>query len=145
MSNINRKTGVFGEDGNYPTECWHWGGKAKPDKYGYMRCQRNGKTRYRHRIEYEKVNGPIPPGLVIDHLCRNRQCLRPDHMEPVTISENVKRGKRDRKTCKNGHEWKEGSYREYDKVVRGKIYIERVCIQCNKDRCRRHRMKHLKG
>lgn len=56
---------------------------------------------------YEQVVGPVAPGLVIDHLCRNRMCVNPDHLEPVTIRENVRRGINGelREHCKNGHPW----------------------------------------
>lgn len=64
-----------------------------------------------HRIAYELAVGPIPVGLVIDHLCRNHSCINPEHLEPVTNVENVMRGesawaRNARKThCKRGHEF----------------------------------------
>ncbi len=72
-----------------PTGCWHWTG-AKTDK-GYGRFYLNG-NKHAHRISYELLIGPIPNGLVIDHLCRNPSCVNPAHLEPVTHVENVKRG-----------------------------------------------------
>jgi len=64
-----------------------------------------------HRLTYEALVGPIPPGLVIDHLCRVPECVNPDHLEPVTHAENLARGiganSRDRRAaqthCPNGH------------------------------------------
>lgn len=46
---------------------------------------------YAHRFAYELLVGPIPEGLTLDHLCRNRACVRPSHLEPVSLSENVRR------------------------------------------------------
>lgn len=64
--------------------CWNWQA-AKNQGYGTFRGQRA------HRWAYEKLVGPIPEGLTIDHLCRNRGCVNPSHMEPVTASENARR------------------------------------------------------
>ena len=69
--------------------CWPWLA-AIQSGYGYIR--QNGRPRLAHRVAYEHLVGPIPEGLDIDHLCRNRRCCNPLHMEPVTRSENVKRG-----------------------------------------------------
>lgn len=66
--------------------CWEWTGSH--DREGYGRFQHNAA----HRAAYERLIGPIPPGLVIDHLCRNRGCQNPAHMEAVTIGENARRG-----------------------------------------------------
>lgn len=71
-------------------ECWNFTGGL--DRDGYGRAFLNGKQGRAHRIVYEALVGPIPKGLVIDHLCRNRRCVNPDHMETVTIAENVRRG-----------------------------------------------------
>src|SRR5690242_12219501 len=87
-----------------PDACWPWVGYLRSD--GYARLD---PWTYAHRFAYELVNGPIPKGLVIDHLCRNRRCLNPAHMEAVTGIENVLRGaspwaRNAQKTlCKRGH------------------------------------------
>ena len=87
--------------------CWLWGGYVLPNGYGTVYWW--GKKRLVHRLSYEALVGPIPEGLVIDHLCRTRRCLNPSHMEPVTRGENVLRGVGPtamlaRQThCKNGH------------------------------------------
>jgi hypothetical protein len=70
--------------------CWEWTGCLNSDGYGHMQVA--GRVRSTHRLAYELIVGPIPQGLVLDHLCRNRACARPDHLEPVTNEENIRRG-----------------------------------------------------
>ena len=70
-------------------DCWEWAGR-KPDGYG--RFAIDSWPFLAHRIAYELAIGDIPPGLVLDHLCRNPACVRPEHLEPVTQAENVRRG-----------------------------------------------------
>ena len=74
--------------------CWLWQGTTNYGGYGIVhRGPRVQTRRFRaHRIAYEMLVGPIPEGLVIDHLCRVRHCVNPAHMEPVTRGENVMRG-----------------------------------------------------
>jgi hypothetical protein len=60
--------------------------------YGQLATGQPGERVYTHRYAYEQAKGPIPAGMVIDHLCRNRACCNPDHLEVVTRGENVKRG-----------------------------------------------------
>lgn len=76
--------------------CWPWLGAKK---LGYGRIAdsaspgaRRGLQLAAHRVSYQMLKGPIPEGLELDHLCNNRACVRPDHLEPVTKSENGKRG-----------------------------------------------------
>ncbi len=79
----------------YVSACWTWQ-RALRNGYGYLsvggRPENGGRRVYAHRHIYEMANGPIPSGLHIDHLCRNRACVRPDHLEPVTCTENTRRG-----------------------------------------------------
>lgn len=71
------------------TGCWLWMGALT---FGYGRFWVNGRNARAHRISYEAFVGPIPDGLVIDHTCRQKSCVNPEHLEVVTHKENVRRG-----------------------------------------------------
>jgi hypothetical protein len=103
--------------------------------------------RFAHRIAYELLVEPVPEGLVIDHLCRVRNCVNPAHLEPVTNEENLRRGTRDRhKTwgplCANGHEWAAGNNLKL--VIRDGRAVSRKCRECNRIACLAiyHRNRH---
>jgi len=70
--------------------CWEW--VAARCSFGYGNFQWEGRVRQAHRIAYEILVGPIPEGLEPDHLCVNPPCVNPNHIEPVTHSENCRRG-----------------------------------------------------
>lgn len=74
------------------SDCVEWAGKRLPTGYGYFydssRSTAKSGIVYAHRAAYENAKGPIPEGLEIDHLCRNRGCVNPDHLEAVTHREN---------------------------------------------------------
>jgi hypothetical protein len=79
------------------TGCWVWQGSLHP-KTGYPnRVSRNGRRIAPMRFEYERRFGPIPDGLVPDHLCRNRTCVNPEHLQPVTPTVNGERALRARR------------------------------------------------
>lgn len=71
-------------------DCWLW--TAGRFASGYAQMRHNGTVSRVHRVSYELAYGPIPAGLVIDHLCRVKNCVRPDHLEAVTQQENLLRG-----------------------------------------------------
>jgi len=69
--------------------CWIWTGSTQWNGYGSVSWK--GARRVAHRVSYELLAGPIPKGLQLDHLCRVRGCVNPQHLEPVTNKENVRR------------------------------------------------------
>jgi len=72
--------------------CWEWLGARSDAGYGQIRADKPDWTvMYAHRLAYELERDEIPHGLHIDHLCKNRRCCNPWHLEPVTLAENNKR------------------------------------------------------
>jgi hypothetical protein len=116
---------------DYPVElddvyhCWTWTAKLGRDGYGIQ--WRDGRCQLAHRMVYEAEVGAIDAGLVLDHLCRNRACCAPYHLEPVTRRENERRkvwGYRVKiKTCPKGHDLYEHGRRT--------PYGGRVCRTCS--------------
>jgi len=119
--------------------CWEW--TAAKDSGGYGKVWDGSAVRLAHRVVYELEVGPIPKGLDIDHLCRNHGCVNPEHLEPVTRSENLSRGSvgaywGQQSECRRGHAYTEDNTRI---IHRKGGTTERVCKTCSRDRVRRHR------
>lgn len=113
--------------------CWLWDAAVDGKGYGEISAGRRGQSPLRaHRVIYEHLVGPIPDGMDLDHLCRVPICVNPDHLEPVTRAENLRRGlKRQPGThCQVGHIWADGA-----------LYIspkgKRHCRICQRERERR--------
>lgn len=117
--------------------CWLW--LCKPNAGGYGQLTVNGRTWPAHRLSYTLHVGPIPIGLDIDHLCRVRLCVRPDHLEAVTPLENLLRSPTSpvainagKTACDHGHEFTtENTGRD--------ILGNRVCRACSRRRAARYR------
>ena len=111
--------------------CWLLTAYTSTKGYGSWRVR--GKNVRAHRWAYERFVGPIPPGLAIDHLCRVRNCVNPDHLEPVTTQENNRRALRPARThCRHGHPLdEENTYLRPNGRTR-------ECRTCLSDQQRRH-------
>lgn len=124
------KKKIIGRKETDKNDCWNWSG-AKRKGYGMIKV--GMKQMSVHRVLYEILVAPIPEGYVIDHLCRNKSCINPAHLQPVTSKENTLRGTsfaaiNSKKThCPKGHEY---TQENLGKNKAGR----RVCKQCNRDR-----------
>lgn len=122
------------------TGCWLWLGTVNANGYGVINLTVG--ERKAHRVSYEHYVGPIPAGLQLDHLCRQRCCVNPDHLEPVTNAENVRRGEcgragRQKTHCDHGHPFSEhGGYKQWRHGHRF-----RYCRKCSREQTAARRQK----
>ena len=120
-----------------PSGCWLW--ESTMGYKGYGRFWYQGRMRSAHRLAYEEYVEPIPEGLTLDHLCRVRNCIAPDHLEPVTNKENLLRGfgvsaiNARKQECVKGHPFSEQNTRYAIHRTKGRPpYRERMCIECKR-------------
>ena len=115
------------------TPCIAWTGAVQSGGYGSVTNGRGG-TMLAHRRAWEAAHGPIPAGMTIDHLCRHKLCVNPDHMEVVTAAENVKRMLATKTHCKQGHPLSGDNLA----MRRGSDgYTKRQCRECAREAGRR--------
>ena len=128
--------------------CWIWKGHvlAKGKAYGQVHIR--GKSMMAHRYPWEQKHGPVPPRLQLDHLCRNRLCVNPNHLEAVSARENIMRStgvaaiNAKRTKCVNGHEL---SPENTKTSLRKDGNTRRHCRKCWAAANRRYREKKLRG
>ena len=99
--------------------CWEWTGCVLKSGYGQFFDE---KKTYAHRYSYKLYRGEVPVGFDVDHLCRNKKCVNPKHLEAVSHKENIHRSpihmgviNRSKTHCKNGHPYNEENTRKYGK------------------------------
>jgi hypothetical protein len=116
--------------------CWEWQAHCRDGGYGVFRW--NGRAGMAYRYAYELMVGPIPAGYHVDHLCRNGRCVRFDHLEAVTASENSRRRRgtvKPKDACPRGH--------LYDDVNTGMDGGYRYCRECNRIACKSYYEKRM--
>ena len=117
-----------------PDGCWLWQGPTTPNGYGKYR-RPGQRERVAHRVLWEHYNGPVPDGMELDHLCRARNCVRPEHFEVVTPSENTRRqdhANRNKTACPQGHDYTPEN-------TRTDASGRRNCRTCDRERTRARR------
>ena len=113
-----------------PDGCWEWTGTKVSQGYGHHFCGViTRKTARAHRLSYEIWKGLIPEGLTIDHLCYNKACVNPLHLEAVTRGENARRAHQKVTHCPKDHEYTPSNTKK-TKRTNG----ERSCLRCHRER-----------
>lgn len=124
--------------------CWLYVGLLATDGYARVKDASTDLALLVHRVSYEELVGPIPDGLVLDHLCRVRNCVNPAHLEPVTSAENVRRGVRsrlgDRDACPVGHAFtvENTTFQRRKTKTEGVTYTP-ICRTCRNEQLRTKR------
>ena len=120
--------------------CWLWTRAVYVHRGGYGAVTVHGSPWRAHRLSYELLVGPIPDGMVLDHLCNVTRCVNPEHLEPVTSHENTLRAAARITHCPQGHEYSEENTYWMPKSS-GKV--TRVCLICRRarDRVRARRVR----
>lgn len=130
------------EEAGYGTPCWRWLGSCHHSGgYGRIKDTVKGKLIATHIFSYEQKHGIVPADLELDHLCRNRWCCNPDHLEAITHQENVLRGQsphailHNAKVCKRGHELTDANtYYRSDRAGRNCRLCVKIRNQEGRDR-----------
>jgi hypothetical protein len=115
--------------------CWLWTGQVNQYGYGRIRFP-DGRTKVAHRVSFESEHGDVPEPMQLDHLCRVRCCVNPDHLEIVTRLENVRRAVAHRRgndlsRCASGHELT-GDNRQLRKDGKRKKVVCRECARASR-------------
>lgn len=120
-----------------PSDCIVWTGAIQTSGYGSVGVG-DGRTALAHRVAWEHVNGPIPDGMTIDHLCHFKRCVNVDHMELVSRSENIRRRYEGADSCIHGHVLTPDNVIEKRRADGGTM---RNCRKCQNESARRHRQR----
>jgi hypothetical protein len=115
--------------------CWLYTGALMADGYARVKDAGSDLALLVHRVTYEELTGPIPDGLVLDHLCRVRNCVNPAHLEPVSGRENLVRGVAarlgERTHCREGHEMTPANTAlNRRKLKSGGVSYSKTCREC---------------
>lgn len=130
MDTINKR---FNESYKIVGKCWEWQKYLDRDGYGTFYFMKKGRRA--HRVSWYLKNGDIPKSMVIDHICKNRKCVNPDHLRCITVKQNniensmsVGAINANKTTCKMGHKF-------------DRFYGQRYCSICQAEKTKRLRKK----
>ena len=136
IDRFKAKIHVSNQNGLRNAPCWNWIGSTTSSGYGEFKAdgRRGAKKTNPHRFAYQHYIGSIPEGYEVDHLCKNRLCCNPAHLEAITLQENRRRRNADQTHCKQGHEFNdENTLRSGNR---------RRCRICSAERSRKFMERH---